>query len=334
MSAASTLVVERPAKRRGSARYPWLAFIARRVLGLALTLCAVVTGVFLMLQLVPGDPVLNGLGPDAPKDQVEAIRADLGLDKPLFDQLINYVSGLLHGDMGNAFFTRQPVSEIISQRLGSSLELAAAALVLVLTGGVCIGMLAAALTRDGRRPVVEVGFTGATSALSAIPDFVWGTVFVFVFAISLGWLPVAGSGGFDQLILPACAVAIPSMVSIARIVRTETLNVFAQDYIRTAMSERLPAWRIYLRHALPNVLTAALTISGLVFANLIGGTVVVEQVFARGGLGQSLVSAVIAKDYPVVMGITLVLACAVVLVNTVVDVILAILDPRSLAKEQ
>lgn len=327
-------LTERPhARTRERLRHPWVSFAIWRSVGLLVTLAAIVVSVFFMLQLVPGDPVLNGLGADAPKSQIEEIRAELGLDRSLPEQLVSYADGLLQGDMGNAFFTRQPVVEIIGERIGSSLQLAAAALAIVLLGGVSVGMAAAALTRDGRRPGVEVGFSAVTSALSAIPDFVWGTVLVYVFAISLGLLPVAGSGSLEHLVLPAIAVALPSMVSVARIVRTETLNVMAQDYIRTATSERLPARRIYLRHALPNVLTAALTISGLVFANLIGGTVVVEQVFARGGLGESLVSAVIAKDYPVVMGITLVLAFAVVLVNTVVDVILGLLDPRSLAKE-
>jgi peptide/nickel transport system permease protein len=195
-------------------------------------------------------------------------------------------------------------------------------------------MFAGAHTREGRHRRMEFGFTSVTSVLAAIPDYLTGTILVFLFAVQFRLLPVAGSGSFEELILPAIAVSLGPTMSLSRIVRLETLNVLAQDYIRTARSQRLPARTIYLRHTLPNVVTAALTIGGVLFANIIGGTVIVENVFNRPGLGTALVNAVVAKQYVLVQGITLVLGLFVVVVNAVVDVTLGLLDPRTLASRR
>lgn len=315
-------------------RSPWLGFFARRLVSLVCILAVLVLVVFFMVRLVPGNPIIDAFGGSIPKSEVNRLMHEYGLDQPALDQLGTYVSNLLHGNLGASFQTQQPVTQIISQRLGSSIQLAAAALVIVLFGGVSVGMGAAALTRNGKRPRTEAAFTGLTSASAAIPDFVWGTLLVFLFAVTLHLLPASGSGSFSELVLPALALALPLTAYVARIVRVETLNVLAQDYTRTARSDRIPTWRIYLRHALPNVLTATLTLSGLIFAGLIGGAVVVEQVFARAGVGSALVTAILANDYPTVQGITLVLGLAVVVINTVVDVILALLDPQSLTRHQ
>jgi peptide/nickel transport system permease protein len=194
-------------------------------------------------------------------------------------------------------------------------------------------MTAAALTYQGRRRRFEVIFMAATGALGALPTFLAATLLAGVFAVWLRWLPVAGSGTWQQLVLPVLAISLAPTLLLARIIRLETLNVLAQDYIRTARSKRLPSLHLYAFHVLPNVLTAALTVAGLLFANLVGGTVLAENVFARVGLGTSLVQAVIAKDYPVVQGIVLVLGCTVVLVNLVVDVVLGLIDPRTLTRK-
>jgi peptide/nickel transport system permease protein len=312
---------------------PLARFLIRRLIGLAGVLAVLVVGVFCMVQLIPGDPVRSALGVDAQEADVVRIRHENGFDLPFFAQLWRYVSHLAHGDLGRSFTSAEDVSSIITGRIGSSLELAGAALAIVLIGGVTLGMLAAVLTREGRRPRFELGFAGATSILGALPDYLLGTILAFVFAVQFRLLPVAGSGGLKTLILPALAVSLHSTMTLARIVRVETLNVLAQDYIRTARSQRLPARIIYLRYALPNALTAALTVSGLIFASLIGGAVVVENVFARPGLGAALVDAVHSRQYVIVQGITLVLGCAVVLINTVVDLVIALIDPRSLSKQ-
>lgn len=330
---ATIIPRKRPGPLKRIAENPWSGFLARRFVSLMIILLVLSLAVFFMVRLVPGDPVLNAFGLDTPPDRIQAIKQEWGISGPLSEQLQEYYTNLLHGNLGNAFATQQPVSEIIRQRIGASLELAIAALVLVLVGGVSIGMLAAAFTRDGKRPKAELSFGGITTLLGSTPDYVWATLLVFVFAVTLRWLPVAGAGTTKQLVLPTLAIAIPLTAHLVRIVRVETLNVLAQDYVRTARSERLPGWRIYLRHVLPNVLTAALTIGGLIFAGLIGGAVVVENVFARPGLGTALVTAVVANDYPVVQGITLVLGLTVVFINTSVDVVLGVLDPRSLTKD-
>jgi peptide/nickel transport system permease protein len=194
-------------------------------------------------------------------------------------------------------------------------------------------MIAAALTQEGRHPRFERVFAAVTSVIGTVPDFLMATILAYIFAVQLRLLPVAGSGSFKTLILPALAVGLHSTATLARIVRVETLNVMAQGYIRTARSDRLPSWMIYIRHALPNAMATALTIGGLIFASVLGSAVVVEIVFARPGLGTALVHAVVQKDYPVIQGITLVLGIAVVLINTIVDVLLAILDPRSLQRQ-
>ena len=311
---------------------PWFRFLLRRLIGLVFILAALVVATFVIVQLIPGDPIRNALGLDVPPDQLAAIREDLGLDDPLYTQFWHYVSGLFQGDMGKSFYNSAPVADLISQRIGTSLELAVAAIVLVLVGGIAIGMIAAAFTREGRHRRFELGFTAVTSVVGTIPDYLMGTVLAFFFAVQFRLLPVAGSESFDALILPALAVGLHSIATLARIVRVETLNVMQQPYIRTARSDRLPAWLIYGRHALPNALTAALTIGGLIFASVLGGTVVVENVFARPGLGTALVHAVIVKDYPTIQGITLVLGVGVVAINMVVDIVLALLDPRSLTR--
>jgi peptide/nickel transport system permease protein len=209
------------------------------------------------------------------------------------------------------------------------LELAAVALAFVLIVSVVGGMLTAHLTRDGRRPRTEFGFTIVASVLGTVPDYLLATFLTLVFAVWLTILPVAGAEGWQSLVLPALALALPSTAVLMRIVRVETLNVLAQDYIRTARSKRLPGRVVYLRHVLPNVVTATLTIGGIMFASIVGGAVVVENVFARPGLGSVLVNAVHARDYPVIQAVMLLLAVLVVCVNTIIDVLLAIVDPRT-----
>jgi peptide/nickel transport system permease protein len=225
------------------------------------------------------------------------------------------------------------VTEVIKERIRTSLELAGSALFLVLFLSIPLGMISGALTREGRHRRFEVGFAGVTSVLGSVPDYLTGTVLAFIFAVEHRYLPVAGAGGLKHLVLPALAVSLAPAMTLARIVRVETLNVLAQDYIRTARSERLPPRLVYARHAFPNVLTAALTVGGLIFSGIIGGAVIVENVFARPGLGTALVQAVIDKNYPIIQGVTLVLGITVVLVTAIVDILLGIVDPRSLARQ-
>lgn len=312
--------------------HPWAQFLARRALRLAVVLGALVVVTFLMVRLVPGDPVQNvtGLGADA---AVKAqVRHELGLDEPAIHQFFSYVGGLFRGDLGRSFAPgREPVSQIIQERAGPSIELAGASLILVLLCGFPLGMLLGAATREGRRPRLELIVTGVASVVGSLPEYLAATFLAFVFAVWLRLLPVAGSDDALGLVLPVLAISLRPIAVLIRIVRVETLNVLAQDYIRTARSKRLPDLTIFVRHVLPNVVTSGLTVASVLFAGLIGGAILVENVFGRVGLGTALVNAVLQSDYQVVQGVVLMLGVSVVLINTIVDILLGVVDPRSLA---
>lgn len=312
----------------------WLRFLLRRLTSLVWVLAGLIVATFLMVRLIPGDPALLVAGIGATEDQLQAIRHELSLDRPIAEQFVTYVAHVTQGNFGTSFQSREAVSALIGRRFGPSVELAGLSLAVIMLLAVPGGMLAGALTRDNRHPRGELVFAGTTSFLGAVPEFLFATFLVIVFAVYLRWLPVAGTAGWQSLILPIAAIATRPTMTLMRIVRVETLNVLAQDYIRTARSKRLPARVIYTRHCLPNVLTATLAIGGLLFAGLVGGAIVVENVFARNsGLGTALTDALLARDYPVVQGIVLVLGVIVISVNTIIDVLLAVLDPRSMSAD-
>jgi peptide/nickel transport system permease protein len=221
------------------------------------------------------------------------------------------------------------VAQVIGQRLPATLELAGYSFLVAVAVAVPLGLVLGVLTRGGRRRGAELAFTSVSILLAAIPGFLFAVGLVYVFGVTLHWVPVAGQSGFSSYILPIASLATGPAVILARILRIETLSALRADYVRTARAKRLPAWRIYLLHVLPNALTATLTIGGLLLGAMIAGTVLVENVFAWPGLGSTIVSSIIAKDYPVVQGIVLVYGTGVLLINLVVDVALALLDPRS-----
>ncbi len=317
-----------------SARWGRAAALALRRAGtsLASVLIALMLACFLLVHLVPGDPAVRVAGLDATAEDVANVRHTLGLDQPLPRQFANYVGGVLRFDFGKSFVTREPVAQVIADRLPRTLEPAVAAMLLVMGASLPLGMLAATLTQNNRNRAFDVAFTATTSTMSALPNFLSATFLAFFFAVWLRWLPAAGATHWSSVILPAVAVGLRPLAELARIVRVEMLNALAQDYVRTARGKRLPRWMIYLRHVLLNVLTGALTLGGLLFAGLVAGTVVVENVFAWPGLGTALVQAILARDYPVVQGITLLLGFAVVSVNTAVDATLTMIDPRAVKR--
>lgn len=307
----------------------WARFLTRRLIRLAVSLLVVVTASFLIVHLVPGDPVRSALGITADPAVVAARRAELGLDKPLLTQYLRYVQGVFTGDFGTSITSGDPVSSIIATRLPATAELAGLAILLTALTAVPVGMWMAVATHGGRRRGADLAFTGVTGFFTTVPDFLIGEGLVFVFAVTLPWLPPAGADTPASYPLPVLALALGPSCQLARIIRTETTRVLGQDYLRVARSKRLPARLLYLRHALPNVLTAGLTVGGLLFAALVGGSVLVENVFAWPGLGSSVVGAIVARDYPLVQAIVLLLGTVVLVVNLVVDLALGLLDPRS-----
>src|ERR1700722_10290389 len=312
---------------------PWLRFTARRLGPPLVSAIVLVTASFLIIHLVPGDPVRASLGLSAPQQLVNARRAQLGLNDPLWLQYLHYLRDLCTGKLGTSIDSGLPVSQVIGQRLPFTLELAGYSFAVAIVIAVPLGLVLGVLTRGGRRRGTELGFTSASVLLAAIPGFLLSVGLVYVFGVTLHWVPVAGESGFSSYILPVTSMALGPALVLARILRIEVVSALRADYVRTARAKRLPAWRVYLLHLLPNALTATLTICGLLLAALIAGTVLVENVFAWPGLGSTMVASIVAHDYPVVQGIVLVYGTGVLLINLVVDIALALLDPRSTIRE-
>jgi peptide/nickel transport system permease protein len=308
-------------------------FGVRRLARLLLSLWVLVTASFLMIHLIPGDPVRGAMGPTAPAALVEARREALGLNDPLWEQYWHYLQGLFTGDLGTSIISQLPVSDVISQRLPATLALAVLSFVAAVAIAVPHGVGMGIVTRRGHGRRRELAFTTTSVVLGTIPDFVVGVGLVYVFGVSLGWLPVAGNDTASAYLLPVVALAIGPAAILARIIRVEMVAVLQADFVRTARAKRLPPRTVYLGHALPNALTASLTLAGLLLSSLVAATVLVENVFAWPGLGSTIVQSILAKDYPVVQAVVLVYGVGVLLVNTGVDVALALLDPRSMIRE-
>ncbi|WP_199434120.1 ABC transporter permease [Qaidamihabitans albus] len=321
---------------RGLAGNTWLHFAARRLVRLLISVWVLVTAAFLMIHLIPGDPVRAALGLTASPELVAERRAALGHDEPLWLQYVHYLGGLFSGDAGTSVTSGLPVSRVIGDRLPATVELAGFAFVVAVVAvvvAVPLGVAMAVLTRGGRRRRTELSFTSTSVVLGAVPEFLLAVGLVYVFGVRLGWVPVAGRSGLVSYALPVLALAAGPAAVLARLLRVETLAVLHADYIRTARAKRLPGRIVYLRHALPNAVTATITVGGLLLGAMVAGTVLVENVFAWPGLGTTIVESILAKDYPLVQGIVLVYGTGVLLVNLAVDIALALLDPRSTIKE-
>ncbi|PBC40640.1 peptide ABC transporter permease [Rhodococcus sp. ACPA4] len=311
----------------------WPAYLLRRLGTFVVSLWALVTAAFLMLQLIPGDPVRLALGLNAPVELVESTRSQLGYDLPLYQQYFRFIGGLLSGNPGDSITLRTPVLEVIGTRLPATLELAFLTVITVLVIGIPLGLIFAALTRGGRRRGVEIGYTATSGTIAVIPEFMFGTALVYLFAVTFPILPVAGRGGPESYILPVAAMSIGTIASMSRIVRAEALSVLDMDYIRTARAKRMSAARMYFRHAMPNLLTSTLTLAGLLLGGLIAGTVLIESIFAWPGMGLALVKAITEKDYPLAQTLVVIYGSIVLFINFIVDVVLALIDPRSTIRE-
>ena len=319
--------------RTGVRSHVWARFAVRRSWRLLVSLWVLVTASFLMIHLIPGDPVRAALGPTAPADLVAARRESLGLNDPIWQQYLDYLHGLFTGDLGTSLVSQLPVSDVIAQRLPATLSLAVLAFLAAVLVAIPVGVTMGVLTRRGHGRRTELAFTTTSVVLGTIPDFLLGVVLVYVFGVTLGWLPVAGNDSPAAYVLPVLALATGTAAILARIIRVEMVAVIEADFVRTARAKRLPARTVYLGHALPNALTASLTLGGLILGALVASTVLVENVFAWPGLGSTIAQSILNKDYPLVQAIVLVYGVGVLLVNTGVDVALAVLDPRSMIRE-
>ena len=309
-----------------------LGYVVRRVLATIPVMAVVAVVVFLLLRLTSGDPAAIIAGDNATSQDVEAIRTQLGLDRPIVQQFGIWIGNVLRGDFGESFLFKKTVAELIVERLEPTLALSVCTIVLAVLVAIPLGVLAA-WKRGTWIDRVVMGF----SVLGfSVPVFVTGYVLIYFFAIQLSWLPVQGYqhlqegfGGFiERLILPSVTLAVIYVALIARITRTSVLEVINADYVRTARAKGLPELPVLLRHVLRNAAVPIVTVIGLGVALLIGGVVVTESVYAIPGLGRLTVDAVLARDYPTVQAVILLFSVVYVLINLLVDLTYTVLDPR------
>ncbi len=302
-----------------------LTWVLRRILAVVPVLFGVTLAVFSMLFLVPGDPVKMMLAEFVTNpDQVAQMRAQLHLDEPIPKQYGRFVSNAVRGDLGTSIRSRRPVTIEIGENLGSTAQLALAAMVVAVGLGIPLGLVAA-LSRNSWLDVASMG----TALLGvSMPSFWLGLLLIFVFSLHLGWFPATGGGDLHHLILPAITLGMIAAAIIARLTRSSMLEVLGQDYVRTARAKGLGGFAVVVRHALKNALIPIITIFGLQFGNLLAGAVIVETVFSRPGLGRLIVGGILNKDFPLVQGVVLFVATTYVLINLLVDVAYAYADPR------
>ncbi|MHA3685236.1 ABC transporter permease [Leucobacter sp. HY1910] len=327
---AVIMTQERVKPQRSRGRNPWVSFTLSRLGGLLLSFVVLLFVTFLIVPLLPGDPAVNIAGEGATPAQIEQIRNELGLNESFLTQLLAYVGGVLRFDLGTSFTTGEPVTAIIAARFPFTAEIAIVALVGILVIAIPLGLSVAVATRGGRKHWLDVGFNAVTGFFYSIPQYVMGTLLIAVFAIGLGVLPAAGAATLSALVLPIVALMIQPICTIGRVVRREAAVVLDQDFIRTARGWRLTKLRTNLRYVLPNVVTTTLTLSGLILAAQLGGAIVIENVFSWPGLGQGIVTAILTRDYPTIRGIILTLGLLATLIIIVVDLVLAMIDPRNL----
>ena len=309
-----------------------IAFLARRLLTLAVTVWLATLLVFVVLDVLPGDPALLMLGTEARPDTLEALRRQMGLDLPMWLRYLRWVGGMLTGDFGVSYTYNRPVAALILERLAITLPLAGFALVLSTLLALPLGLYAAARhDRPGDWAVMAFGQMGI-----AVPNFWFAILLILGFSVQLGWFAAGGFPGWaagvgpacKALVLPAVALALPEAAILARVTRSAVLDTMREDYVRTARAKGVPGWTVMVRHVLPNALIPVSTVLGLQFAFLVAGAVVIENVFTLPGLGRLVYQAISQRDLIVVQSVVVLLAVFVVAVNFLVDVAYAVIDPR------
>jgi len=309
-----------------------LHYLARRLLSLVLSLAVASMVIFAVIEVAPGDPASFMLGTGAQEDTVAALRSELGLDQGKVSRYLSWVGGMLTGDFGTSYTYRTPVAEMVGERLWVSLPLALYALTLSTLIALPAGVYAAA--RRGKAG--DMAVMGATQLGVAVPNFWFAMLLVLVFAINLRWFSAGGFVGWDQglwaglhaLTLPAVALALPQAAILARVMRSSLLEVLGEDFMRSARAKGLSQRQAIRRHGVRNALIPVLTIIGLQFSFLLAGAIIIEQVFYLPGLGRLVFQAISARDLIVVESVVMLLVFAVILVNFLVDLAYAVVDPR------
>ena len=301
-----------------------LTYLLRRLGGVVPVLVAVSIFVFGFVRLLPGDPARLVAGPDASEQDVQTVRHDLGLDKPIWQQYLRYVRGLATGDLGRSSRTRQHVSTEIGARFMPTLWLTIFAMVWATIAGMAIGVLSG--VKRGRWQD-QAGMVLAVSGIS-FPSFWLGLLLIDLFSVRLGWLPTGGYGTWQHFVLPSFTLGVAVAAVLARFTRSAFVEVSSEDFVRTARAKGVPERRVILRHTLRNALLPVITMTGLQFGFLLGGAVVVETVFAWPGLGRLLVDSVSYRDYPVIQAEIMLFSLEFILINLAVDLIYAVVNPE------
>ena len=300
-----------------------LSYFLKRLLGLIPTLLIVMVLVFLFVHMLPGDPARLAAGQDADDQTVQLVRQELGLDKPMPVQFVNYFTRMVHGDLGISIRTRRPVIDVISERFMPTFWLTLTSMIWSVIFGMVIGMVSAVFRN---RWPDQLGMTLAVSGIS-FPAFALGMVLMQIFSVDLGWLPTVGADTWRNYILPSITLGAGVAAVMARFTRASFVDVIGEDFVRTARAKGLREWVVILKHCLRNALIPVVTMMGLQFGFLLGGSIVVEAVFNWPGVGRLLVDAVNVRDYPVIQALVLMFSLEFILINLVVDVLYGFINP-------
>jgi len=298
--------------------------ILARLVSTVIVVFGVASLVFLLIHFVPGDPVDMMLGENAQMADREALRESLGLNRPVGIQLLHYFSNLLQGDLGTSLHSREPVVQMLAERLPATAELAMASLLISCLIAFPLGIIAA--LNKGKtwdKTAMGVSLLGVS-----IPNFLLGPVLILIFSIYLGWLPVSGREGLDSMVLPAITLGTALAAVLSRMIRSTLLEVLQEDFIRTARAKGDSHYQVVIRHALPNAMLPIITLLGLQLGVLLGGAVITETVFSWPGIGKLTIDSIMKRDYPVVQGCVLLISLTYVIVNMLTDLLYAWIDPR------
>jgi peptide/nickel transport system permease protein len=299
-------------------------FLLSRLLSTVTVVIGVVCLVFLLIHLVPGDPVDMMLGENAQMADRAALREALGLNQSIGVQLLNYFGNLLHGDLGISLHSRVPVSELLAQRIPATVELAIVSLLLACALAFPLGIVAALNKGEGwDRTAMGISMLGVS-----IPNFLLGPLLILIFSIYLGWLPVSGREGPASMILPAITLGTALAAVLSRMIRSTLLEVLHEDFIRTARAKGDSRLQVVIYHALPNAMLPIITLLGLQLGVLLGGAVITETVFSWPGIGKLTIDSIMQRDYPVVQACVLLISLTYVVVNMLTDMLYAWIDPR------
>lgn len=299
-------------------------YLKRRLLTLIPVIFGVVTAVFFIIHLIPGDPVVLMLGEKAQPGDIAALRSRLGLDRPLLEQYYHFWVNLLQGNLGESIYHRQPVTSLVLERLPNTILLALAALLVSLIIAFPLGIFSALKERKW----IDYFSLGFSILGISMPVFWLGPLLIIVFAVQLHWLPVAGMGSWKHLILPAFTLGFGLAAITTRMIRASMIEVMNQDYIRTAFAKGLSKARVIRVHALKNVMIPVITIVGLQLGALFGGTIITEVVFSYPGVGRLLILGILRRDYPLVQGTILIIAFSYIIINWITDIVYSQVDPR------